>query len=69
MRVSDLRVMMTDGRLCVIEVKAEGWKKPINDREQGQNEYLTHIRNHGGIGFFAQSVEDVRTALVAHGYA
>jgi len=68
MRVVDLNVMMTNGRRLAIECKREGWRRPSDEREREQENYLVHVRNCGGIGIFATSTEDVRVALVAAGY-
>lgn len=44
-----------------IEVKTPGWKHPraSNKREQAQSNFLQFVNGVGGIGMFAQSVEDV----------
>jgi len=68
MRPSDLSVTLVGGRRCVIEVKEEAWKKPCNEREYEQQNYINHICNAGGIGFFANSVETVRKNLILEGY-
>lgn len=68
MRASDLSVMLIGGRRCEIECKAEGWTKACNEREHEQRHYLEHITAHGGIGFFAASVDDVRKNLILNGY-
>jgi len=46
-----------------IEAKAPGWTKPRDDREREQAAFLAMIRNAGGIGIFATSVDDVVKAL------
>ena len=46
-----------------IEAKAPGWTKPRDDREREQAAFLKMIRNAGGIGIFATSVDDVARAL------
>lgn len=67
-RKADLDVLLTNGRM-LIETKPEGWRlSPSDAREQEQAAYLAHCRNHGCIAIFATSVEDVKTAMVAHGY-
>jgi len=68
MRVVDLNVMMFDGKRMVIEVKREGWKKPSDQREVEQYNYLIHVTDHGGCGIFASCVEDVENALITWGY-
>jgi hypothetical protein len=67
-RAPDLHVTLTDGKRCVIECKAESWQKPCNEREYEQANYIAHIIAHGGIGFFAASVEAVRKNLILNGY-
>lgn len=69
-RKPDLFVLLTDSRPFIIEVKKEGWRISLADiREQEQNNYLSHTRRFGAIAIFATSVEDVKTAMVAHGYS
>jgi len=68
LKISDLTVIMTDGRVCAIEVKEESWVKPCNEREYAQARYLNHIDANKGIGFFAASVEAVRKNLILEGY-
>ncbi len=46
-----------------IEAKAPGWTKPRDDREREQEAFLAMIRDAGGIGIFAISVDDVAKAL------
>lgn len=67
-RAPDLHVTLIDGKRCVIECKAEGWTKPCNEREYEQRNYIEHIVQHGGIGFFANSVDVVRKNLILNGY-
>lgn len=47
------------GRFFAVEVKSPGWKKPSNKREVAQANFLGHVRQLGGHGVFAQSIEDV----------
>jgi len=68
LKISDLTVIMTDGKFCAIEVKEEVWVKPCNEREYAQQRYLNHIDAHKGIAFFAASVDDVRKNLILNGY-
>jgi hypothetical protein len=68
MRVSDLWCVLTDGKICVIECKRGDWVKPCNEREIEQQNFITHICNNGGIGFFANSVDVVRKNLILNGY-
>lgn len=52
------------GVFTAIEVKAPGWHGPRagQPREVAQNNYLAAVRAMGGIGKFAQSVEDIYNA-------
>jgi len=68
LKISDLTVIMTDGKFCAIEVKSGDWTKPCNEREYAQQRYLNHIDAHKGIAFFAASVDDVRKNLILNGY-
>jgi len=68
LKISDLTVIMIDGKFCAIEVKEESWVKPCNEREYAQQRYLNHIDAHKGIAFFAASVDDVRKNLILNGY-
>lgn len=56
---SDLIGMDGTGRFMAVEVKAPGFKGPRSDREKAQGNFLGKVRSMGGIGLFAQSVEDV----------
>lgn len=47
------------GRFVAVECKEPGWKKPKNEREVAQANFLGHVKALGGIGLFAQSVKDV----------
>ena len=44
------------------EVKKEGWGRVSTLHEQAQAKCLTDINQRGGIGFFAQSIEDYKNA-------
>lgn len=59
----DIHGMMKGGRALYIEVKRPGGK--LTDE---QAEFLKKVRDSGGIGFMAESVEDVAVALTAAGY-
>ena len=56
-------VSFGNGIPFAIEAKAPGWTKPRDDREREQAAFLAMIRNAGGIGIFATSVDDVAAAL------
>ena len=48
----------TIGVFMAVEVKRENWTLNLKDkREYAQNNFLTWVRNHGGIGIFANSVD------------
>jgi hypothetical protein len=68
MRVSDLWCVLVDGRICVIECKRGDWVKPCNEREIEQQNFIDHICDNGGLGFFAASVDAVRKNLILEGY-
>lgn len=57
-------VIPPEGRALAIEVKREGWAPPNPGTKAykhycEQRDFLNSVRDHGGIGFFAQSVEEV----------
>lgn len=50
--------------MLAIEVKKEGWEPPnpgtkVYDHFVRQRDFLKDVRDEGGIGFFANCVEDV----------
>ena len=59
MRITDFWGMLTDGRMFAIEAKKPSWKKPTDDREREQWEFILTVKSGGGIGCFATCVEDV----------
>lgn len=59
----DIHGMMKGGRALYIEVKRPGGK--LTDE---QAEFLQKVRDNGGIGFKADSVDDVRHELTCEGY-
>ena len=68
MLISDLQVILTDAQFAAIECKPEKWMRSYGDsdkavREQGQENYLLHVRACGGIGIFARSIDDVSAVL------
>lgn len=61
--VSDI-VGIHAGRFLAIEVKHPGWRAPGPTAKsyrhyKEQQDFLQHVRDNGGIGFFATSVDDV----------
>ena len=63
MRKPDICGMLRDGRYYAIEVKRQGWRKPSDQREIEQENYLLHVRACGGIALFATCVDDVGAVL------
>ena len=49
--------------LTAVECKEPGWKPPKNDRERAQAAFLATVESIGGIGTFAQSVDDYFRAV------
>lgn len=47
------------GQFAAIECKKPGWKGVKTERETGQSNFLSFVRNSGGVATFAQSVKDV----------
>ena len=46
-----------------VEVKAEGWKAPTDDRERAQQKFVDLVRNSGGLSIIATSVKQVLDLL------
>lgn len=63
MTVVDFWGILKDGRVFAIEAKRQGFKKPRDNREYKQANFLAMIRNVGGIGIFATNAEQVAEAL------
>ncbi len=63
MRMPDFIGFLVDGRPLAIEAKRPTWTRPRDDREREQAVYLETIRNIGGIGIFATSVDWVAEVL------
>lgn len=66
--VSDLIGCLDGGRMFCIEVKKEKWSPPgpeakSYDRHINQVGFIEKVRAAGGIGFFAQSVDEVIDGL------
>ena len=47
------------GVFTAVEVKHPGWKRPGNDRERAQAEFIRIVREKGGLAGFATSVEEL----------
>lgn len=47
------------GVFTAVEVKHPGWKRPGNDRERAQAEFIRIVREKGGLAGFATCVEEL----------
>lgn len=56
--VTSTQAGQTFGVFTAVEVKKPGWAAPKNARERAQSAFIGTVRTMGGIGMFAQSVED-----------
>lgn len=58
------------GRMIALEIKLPGWKKPRNEHEREQAEFIQMIKQAGGHGAFVTSVPEanahVTFAIGAH---
>jgi len=54
----------TIGVFTAAEIKKEGWRFCNSPRERAQQKFIDWVRESGGIGMFASSVEDFRKAIV-----
>ena len=63
MRVTDYWGMLQDGRMVSIEVKRPGWKKPTDQREREQANFIGAV----GFGGFVTCVEDAEKLLNVKG--
>ncbi len=66
--VSDILGILPGGRMFAIEVKRPGWSKPgpgakAFTHHRNQQGFLDAVNRSGGVGFFAQSVDDVIDGL------
>jgi hypothetical protein len=52
------------GLFMAVEVKAEDWKYKASDREVAQKNFIDLIISKGGLGFFANSVEQFRKFIL-----
>ena len=62
-RVVDFTGWLKDGRPFALEAKRPSWKKPSDEREIEQANYLMLIRNLGGIGSFVRSADEAAQTL------
>jgi len=66
--MSDIIGMFKGGRMFVIEVKRPDDKKNAYDKAtQDQIDYVEHISQGGGLGFFADRIEDVEAVFKLNG--
>lgn len=65
MRKADIDCTLVNGKRFVCEVKRLHWKRPTDEREVEQQNYIEHIRAATGYGMFARSVAEVEAALDA----
>jgi len=63
--VSDLLALSPDGRLLAVEVKRPGRRdgKNKDGASDSQNLFLTAVRERGGVGIVADSLEAVQHAV------
>lgn len=54
---------MADGRFLAIECKREGWTKPGNRRERGQERFLARVRKAGGVAGFVTSLANLKLLI------
>ena len=62
-RVVDFTGWLKDGRPFALEAKRPSWKKPGDEREIEQANYLMLVRNLGGLGGFVRSVEEAKRII------
>jgi hypothetical protein len=53
----DILGQLCDGRTLAIECKRPGWKKPKDQREAQQAEFLALVETNGGVSGFVMSVD------------
>ena len=46
-----------------IEVKRSPWKKPADDHERKQLEFLCRVSSFEGVGFFATSIDEAKAGI------
>lgn len=62
-RIPDIWGMDAHGKLFAIEVKRPGWKRPTDQREIEQQNFLTMVQEYGGRAGFATSVEEAAAIM------
>jgi hypothetical protein len=63
MRVTDFWGLLTDKRMFALEAKNRLWKAPSGEREFEQQEFLTTIREAGGVAGFVTSAEQAQRII------
>jgi hypothetical protein len=63
MRVTDFWGLLTDGRMFALEAKNRLWKAPSGEREFEQQEFLTAIREAGGVAGFVTSAAQAQKII------
>ena len=53
------------GVFTAVEVKHPGWKRPGNDRERAQAEFIRIVREKGGLAGFATCVDELAMLLAS----
>ncbi len=61
--ITDFWGILHDGRPFACEAKAPGFKEPRTDREFAQANFLSMVRNAGGVALFATNAQQVADAL------
>lgn len=62
--VADILGLLPDGRMFAVEVKKPGWSPPSPTTKayrhySNQRKFINAVNHNGGIGMFAQSVDEV----------
>lgn len=63
MTLPDFWGLLKNGRFFALEAKRGDWKKPRDDRERKQANFLALVRNCGGSAGFARSVDEARIII------
>ena len=61
--IVDFWGILKDGRMLAIEAKAPGFREPRTGREMAQANFLSMVRNAGGVALFADDAQQVAEAL------
>lgn len=60
---SDLVGVGPNGKMFVVECKKPDWWAPENDRDRAQLNFILHVVEGGGIGFFTNSLADFKRRM------